>query len=599
MTNQLPAAVYTQHIEQAQSLLKQLLLKRSRLGWGRLACLLVPALCCYYFLPQQVQAAVICVVAGIACFLFLVSLDTDNNHRISYQQRLIAINEDELLVLQHQYQQRDNGQQFQPALHPYAGDFDLFGDYSLYQYIGRCESQQGKALLAAQLLQAPGAANIVPVQEAITEMATHVNWRQTLQNYGKQAPLQQSTEKRILDWLGEKDGLPQGKLLQLLVKWYPVIPFGCLLLVALEIIPPPVFNLLFFVFLIVSSSLTGKINVIYKHVSRIESEIGSLQLQLMHVEKQTWQSPYLQQLQQQLRGGQQASYEEVLQLKKILNRFDYRVSMAILFLNPFLAWDARQAMALMEWKKHNKQNVAAWFKVIAEMEVLNTLATLKYNQPGWILPQVQQQHFNLHAQTLGHPLIAPEKRVNNSCDIAGTGQIMLITGSNMAGKSTFLRSLGVNMVLAMMGSPVCATAFAFSPVQLVSSMRIADNLAENTSTFYAELKKLQDIIIRVNHHDKVFILLDEILRGTNSLDRHTGSKALIQQLIREKAVAVIATHDVELAAMEQTYPGELHNYHFDVQVSAGELYFDYKLKTGVCQSMNASILMKKIGIEMV
>jgi len=167
----------------------------------------------------------------------------------------------------------------------------------------------------------------------------------------------------------------------------------------------------------------------------------------------------------------------------------------------------------------------------------------------------------------------------------------------MAGKSTFLRSVAVNLVLAQIGAPVCAKAFTFSPVRLYSSMRIADNLAENTSTFYAELKKLKSIIDEVKKHEKIFILLDEILRGTNSLDRHAGSEALIRQLLKENAVAVIATHDVELATLENEYQTAISNYHFDVQVEGEELYFDYKLKRGVCQSMNASLLMKKIGIE--
>ena len=169
----------------------------------------------------------------------------------------------------------------------------------------------------------------------------------------------------------------------------------------------------------------------------------------------------------------------------------------------------------------------------------------------------------------------------------------------MGGKSTFLRSIGVSVVLALMGAPVCAKSFTISSVRLMSSMRIADNLAENTSTFYAELKKLQNIIEAVNHQEKVFILLDEILRGTNSLDRHTGSKALIKQLINQNAVAIIATHDIELTGMENEHPQSIANYHFDVQVDKNdELYFDFKLKQGVCTSMNASILMRKIGIEM-
>ena len=173
----------------------------------------------------------------------------------------------------------------------------------------------------------------------------------------------------------------------------------------------------------------------------------------------------------------------------------------------------------------------------------------------------------------------------------------LITGSNMAGKSTFLRSVGVNIVLAMMGSSVVAKSLMLSPLKVLSSMRVSDNLEESTSTFYAELKKLKEVIDAVYNNEKVFLLLDEILRGTNSADRHTGSRALIKQLILHNAAGLIATHDLELTKLADEFPDNIHNYHFDVQMENDELYFDYKLKRGICHSMNASLLMKKIGIE--
>jgi DNA mismatch repair ATPase MutS len=195
-------------------------------------------------------------------------------------------------------------------------------------------------------------------------------------------------------------------------------------------------------------------------------------------------------------------------------------------------------------------------------------------------------------------LIGKSKRVNNDVKISHNGELILVTGSNMAGKSTYLRSIGVNIILAMAGAPVCGKYLKVSHVQVISSMRITDNLAESTSTFYAELKKLKTIIEKVNKGEKIFILLDEILRGTNSLDRHTGSVALMKQLIKYNAAAIIATHDLELAKLKNEYPEKIINYHFDVQVSNDELYFDYVLKPGICTSLNASILMKKIGIEL-
>jgi DNA mismatch repair ATPase MutS len=267
-------------------------------------------------------------------------------------------------------------------------------------------------------------------------------------------------------------------------------------------------------------------------------------------------------------------------------------------LNLLLLWNLQQALDLEKWKKEHATDVKSWFDTLGDFEALISFATIHYNNPGWCFPNLHEKHFYINAKELGHPLIPENKRVNNYIDIENKGKIMLVTGSNMAGKSTYLRSIGVNTVLAMAGAPVCASAFTISPVQLISSMRIADNLEESTSTFYAELKKLKAVIDKVNAGEKVFILLDEILRGTNSLDRHTGSEALIKQLIRHEAAAIIATHDLGLAAINITYPNNILIYHFDVQVNNEELFFDYKLKPGICTSLNASILMKKIGIEL-
>lgn len=249
-------------------------------------------------------------------------------------------------------------------------------------------------------------------------------------------------------------------------------------------------------------------------------------------------------------------------------------------------------------EKRNQQNIADWFDTLGKLEAVNSLSTLYFNHPEWCFPELRAAHFSIQGEEVGHPLINKQKRVANPIKIDESGELMLITGSNMAGKSTYLRSIGINVVLTMTGSVVCAKAFSLSPVQLITSMRISDNLEENTSTFYAELKKLKTVIEKVNNNEKVFILLDEILRGTNSLDRHTGSVALTKQLIKHNAAGIIATHDVELAKLKEDYPANILNYHFDAQVSNDELFFDYQLKEGICSSINASILMKKIGIEL-
>ncbi len=593
-----PANIYREQISSAMQTLQKLRQKRKWLGWTRLFCIVLPVILSCIFLPLQVAATVISWLAGIAALLALVSLDADNSEQIAFLERMVEINETELAILQHQYAGKEDGKQLEPADHPYAADLDLFGPYSLYQYMNRCTSEQGKQLLANHLLQALPPEEIPACQEAVKELAPQVSWRQTLQNHGQSAHITRQTEQRVMEWLQHPQRFFSSQAWQYLVKFYPLVPVAIVVLALLEKINFAQASILLFFLYGCSNLFAKRIGQLHSYVSRIEPEIKTLEKQLQHIEPQTWQAVFLQKIQGFIRAEDSSASVQASRLKQLVNKLDYRLNiMANLLLNTFLFWDLRQAVALEQWKQHNKNQVQGWFEAIARTELINTLSTLQFNHPQWCFPSVTSAYFTLSTTALGHPLIPAAKRVNNDCSIGGEGQVILITGSNMAGKSTFLRSLGINTVLAMMGAPVCARQFTITPVELLTSMRIADNLAESTSTFYAELKKLQFIINKVNNHQPVLILLDEILRGTNSLDRHTGSKALIRQIIQEHAVAVVATHDVELANMQQDYPGAIHNYHFDVQVNGEELYFDYRLKNGVCQSMNASLLMKKIGIK--
>ncbi len=596
MLIQTPVEIYQRQIDLYTNKLKQLKRKRSQLGWLRLVIVLSIILLIYYLFFNASMLVWIAVFAGIAIFIFVVSIDSNNNEKISEVERLLTINQEELLILNGSYHSREDGLSFLPHEHPYAGDIDLFGTASIYQYINRCTSEQSKKLLASLLLSPSEKDTIIQRQEAAKSLAHHYLWRQQLQAVGIANPLTFVTEKRIISWLNMSSPFKQ-KFCQFLPQIFTAITISSMVGHLLNWINSSVFTLLVFVFFLIAKYTSGKVHQTYMALSKIEPEVNTIEQQLKQVEHIPASSPLLDSYKSILVSEKSGS-ESIKELKKILKRFDFRLNVFVfLFLNTFLLWDVRQMNSLSRWKRRNGNSGPNWFNILTNIEVINTLANLTFNHPDWVFPVINDTHFTLIGEQIGHPLIDAKKRVTNSFTTNGTGKIAIITGSNMAGKSTFLRSVAVNLVLAQMGAPVCAKAFTFSPVHLYSSMRIADNLAENTSTFYAELKKLKSIIDQVKQHEKVFILLDEILRGTNSLDRHTGSEALIRQLIREQAVAVIATHDIELATLENEYNNAISNYHFDVQVEGEELYFDYKLKTGICKSMNASILMKKIGIE--
>lgn len=593
-----PKEFYDQRIIELGEKLKNLYKRKNLIGWLRLAALILTGLVVYYTWGLNI-IIIISLLAGLSLFFFLVSKDSDNSEKIQNFEILEKLNKKELQFANGKFDDSYDGKNLEPEHHAHAADIDLFGKHSLYQYVNRCNSEKAKHLLAKRLLGPLSKTEILEQQEAVKELAKKPLWGQQLRAYGISREITLATEKRVVKWLDLEENSFNHKLIKPLLFIYPIITLGSLYLALDGDINEGLFLLLLIFFFGISGSFSKKITPVYNLLSKIVSEISVLSNELNWFEKENFQSKLLVGLQEKIKHEALNASGEILRLKNILNRFDTRLNaVAFAILNTFFLWDLWQFVALKKWKRQNVNIVPGWFGTIATVEVINTFATLSFNHPDWCFATIADEHFTLSGEEIGHPLLAENVRVNNLFQMQGIGKIDLITGSNMAGKSTFLRSVGINMILTYAGGPVCAKKFTVSISKLMSSMRVTDNLAENTSTFYAELKKLKSIIEAVANEEKVMIMLDEILRGTNSLDRHTGSSALIKQLIKHDAVAMIATHDVELAKLEDEFPINISNYHFDVQVAGEELFFDYKLKEGICTSLNASLLMKKIGIEL-
>ncbi len=577
---------------------KQLLKRKSCLGILRLGTIL-SIIAAFYFLWSFGKAYAIANAIVLAVlFIRLIHKDLANRAAIKHTQFLITINENELKAIEGNYTQFENGAQFTPHDHFYANDMDVFGRASLYQFLNRTTSELGAEKLAAWLLYPTITETILQRQAAVKELATKNEWRQNLQAIGKESSIKKITLEKIKHWLQEPNLFLQFKPWQWLRWLLPIIICSITVLYSFDIITEQLWYLFLFIFLAIAYQINKVVAPLHNILSTMVDDLGILSKSIADIETQQFASPLLQQLKTDLQKQNITASSKIKKLKKILDRLDLRYNIVIAIpLNIFLMWNLQQVLDLEKWKKENDDDVQLWFDTLAEFEALHSFATLHFNNPKYCFPTLKENHFTITATELGHPLIHQNKRVNNFINIKTAGEIMLVTGSNMAGKSTYLRSIGINVILTMAGAPVCAKTFELSPVQLLSSMRIADNLEESTSTFYAELKKLKTVIEKINAGEKVFVLLDEILRGTNSLDRHTGSEALIRQLIKQKAAAILATHDVALANLEKEYPKNIHNFHFDAQTKGEELFFDYKLKDGVCTNMNASLLMKKIGLE--
>ena len=600
MNDHAPQNVYQQQITELTEKRNALKKRRSFLGWMRLLVAVATFIAAYQLAGSSVLFACIVAAAGAAIFIYVLGRDADNGRQLKSVETLLAVNEDELQVLKYDYSQRYDGAVYAPHEHPFAADLDVFGKFSLFQFINRGYTEQGRNLLAQDFLAGVTPEEVEQRHEAIKELAPQYKWRQQLQSLAMQIPATAATQRRIEAWLNAKEEAFTHTAWKIILPVYCLLTIGTAVAAILNFIPGSVFSFLFLLYLIFSTALSKKPTKAYGHLSGVVKEIGTLKSLIGLIENKRFAAPLLAEWQNAVTIEDSTASAEIKKLEEVLNRFEARLNVFVfVILNSFLLWDVWQMRTLNKWRAQNRSLMPGWFELIARFEVANSLSTLHFNKPEWYLPKLNAAYFAFEGKNLGHPLIPGGQRVTSNFDLTGKGQIALITGSNMAGKSTFLRSLGVNTILTQMGAPVCADHLELSPVQLMCSMRIADNLAENTSTFYAELKKLRTIIEAANQHRPVFILLDEILRGTNSLDRHIGSKALIRQLVKQEVVAVIATHDLELAKLKDELPQAIHNYHFDVQVANDdELYFDYKLKDGICTSLNASILMRKIGIEL-
>ena len=579
--------------------LKRLQSKKSVFGIMRFGSIIAIFLSFYFLWNINKEALLIAVILLLIVFIKLIHRDLANRSEIKHLQHLIKINEDELLALEGNYYHFESGEKFKPHTHYYSNDMDVFGRASLYQFVNRTTSAFGAEKLAHWLLNPSHKETILQRQAAVKELTIKKEWHQNLQAIGKQTSIQKSTLEHIEKWLAQPPIFSQFKHWKWLRYLIPAIVLSVCILYAFDILQDKILYPVLLVSSIIAYQINKLVAPLQNQLSSLVSDLETFSNSIQQIETEKFDAVLLNNLQQKLIRNNTKASTQINSLKSILDKLDLRYNIVIAVpLNIILLWSLQQVLDLEKWKKENNVEIASWFNSLSEFEVLQSFATISFNNQDWCFPTLADKYFEINATSLGHPLIKKSNRIDNEIELKNAASLMLITGSNMAGKSTYLRSVGVNAILCMAGAPVCASSFTMSPIQILSSMRVADNLEENTSTFYAELKKLKTIIEKINAGEQVFILLDEILRGTNSLDRHTGTDALIRQLIKQKTPALLATHDVELAKIENEYPANILNYHFDAQITGEELYFDYKLKKGVCTNMNASLLMKKIGLSL-
>jgi len=385
---------------------------------------------------------------------------------------------------------------------------------------------------------------------------------------------------------------------RLLVIVVPMLNLGVFILSMMNIISFWHFLAYLTLPLIISGMKYRKVNLKHSMLSRKYPLLKKYAALFRMIETAEFSSARMQENQKNLFTGNTSASKAIHSLARISNAFDTRLNLLAGFLmNVFFLWDIRQSIRLENWQKKYRDHMLQWFNVMGEADATVSLAGFHYNNPDYIFPEIlSADALTLEGKALGHPLIHARKRVCNDYNVPGWSHFTILTGANMAGKSTFLRTVGVNMLLASCGAPVCANKMVLTPVDIVTSIHTIDSLANNESYFYAELKRLQMIINMLKEGKQVFIILDEILKGTNSGDKQSGSKALVKQLISLKAAGIIATHDLSLGTLIKNFPENIRNKCFEVDIDRDRLDYDYLLKDGIAQNMNATILMERMGI---
>ena len=537
-------------------------------------------------------------------FFILVVIHSQIRERVLRNQILVKINQNEKAYLEGDLSPFQGGLEFVDPEHPFSYDLDIFGENTLFPHFNRTTTLFGKAKLSENF-QHPDISDIKKRQEAVKELVEKQDWRQHFQASGLMYADKNESLDKFKSWLNTPLNLSKKPILRVISYVLPAIT--CIIFILNFTSELPIFFDLFKIFgilnLLVVSSQYKHIKLEHELLTNRSASFQKYAQLLQSIENEDFTSEKLKNLKQNIVVENTSGSQAIKKLSRILNQFDTIFNpFAAILTNGLFQYNLHALYALEKWKQTHSTHVLDWFDVIAEFETLSSTANFAFNHPDFIFPientygtSRESREGGLIMKNVGHPLIPSDKRIGNDV-IFGETSFIVLTGSNMSGKSTFLRTLGVNLALAKMGSPVCADEFSFYPYNIFVSMRVSDSLQNSESFFFAELKRLKRIITALENNHKTFVILDEILRGTNSNDKRAGTIGLIKNLMAHKAVGIIATHDLVIGDMEAQYPNYLQNKCFEVELSDNGLNFDYKLHDGVAQHKSAAFLMEKMGI---
>ena len=533
------------------------------------------------------------IASGIALivFVYLVTKHLRLKQTKNILQAKLTVNKTEIAVLNGTFSNLESGKEFTDPEHYFSNDIDLFGIGSFFQYLNRTATNEGKKLLAT-ILSSNDINNIEEKQKVIQELALKIKWRQhftavaSLINTKTAIPV-------IVKWVHSyEQKLPT--FLTLFSYVFSAISIILICLLSFDVITFFVILVWFIIGLTTTAFFFKNIQDLATETTKAKETFNQYHQLLAQIENEEFTNSILKNKQAQIKQENKKASIIFKEFSKKLDAFDQRNNIIIAVVgNGLFLWDIRNTIKIENWITTYKSTVEEWFNVVSFFDAQNSLANFVFNKPEYVFPIVNNEKSVLNAVNLGHPLLNATKRIDNDF-VIDNEEFFIVTGANMAGKSTFLRAVSLAIVMSNTGLPICAENVEYNPVKLITSMRTSDSLNDDESYFYAELKRLKFIVNEIKT-ENYFIILDEILKGTNSMDKAIGSKKFIEKLNKSNSTGIIATHDVSLCELSLEYM-TIENYYFDAEIIDNELHFDYKMKNGVCKNMNASFLLKKMEI---
>lgn len=592
-----PENHYTERLSLTEGQLQQVKKQIFRISMLRLA-LFIAGIAGLYFFFNQTTLLIICICLTFLPLFILVKIHNRFFIRKEWLETQARIIQEELQALSGDYSSFEDGKEYVNPEHPYSFDLDIFGRRSLFQSINRTCTFFGKVRLAEWLQNhLHEKTSIEKRQEMVREISEHTLFREQFRVAGLVHHGQSSDAEKIQAW-------SQSPAQYLHAGWVKAFIWGVPVINSLLLITSLAgwtsfswLGLSFGIFLVLSFGIIKRATYIQETYGKQLKSLNGYARLIALAKAENWKSAGMLELIERFNLNGQSPIQALQQLSKELDRLDLRNNQFLyVLLEGSIFFQLQEIVRIERWKARYGQYISEWLETVGELDALCSLGTFAYNHPQYTYPELTEKPFCFLATQMGHPLMPVSQCVKNDATIPSRPFFLIITGANMAGKSTYLRTIGVNYLLACVGAPVCCERLKLHPNQLITSLRTSDSLSDNESYFFAELKRLKRIIDLLNQGQQLFIILDEILKGTNSMDKQKGSFDLIRQFMQLKANGIIATHDLLLGSLIKQFPEEIRNYCFEADIKDNELTFSYKLREGVAQNMNACFLMKKMGI---